>query len=231
MAGLGGRWASNPDNRTMWAEPSDSFWKPGPPLPVFLGEVTAGVIGNRIYLLGEEARWTLGLDIGSGRWDEVGRHAARLGTGHHHPAEVWNNRLYLLGGLDRGQGTVQIYDPVTDTWVASGEGPGTPAPLPVARGGTGKAVYVGGECWVFGGETLDGPGATKNKVYSRVDVYNPALNQWRAGPPLPTPRHGIFPVVVGRRIYLLGGGTRAGASASMAAEILDLTPSQPVRAP
>lgn len=331
ITGLGGRWTSDPDNNTMWSERADSAWKPGRPLPVPLGEVSAGLIGNRIYVLGAGAVWTLGLDIGTGRWDEPARHAARIGLGHHHPAEVWNNRLYLLGGLGapgivqiydpateswrlgpempfaagasatavidsqiyvaggivgdtttklaarfnpakstwtpiapmplarnhaasgtdgkrlfvfggRGPGSgaantvangfaeVQIYDPASNGWVVSGGGAGAPAPMPLGRGGAGKAVYVGGEFWVFGGETRDGPGATKNQVYSRVDVYNPVSNQWRAGPPLPTARHGIFPVAVGNRIYLLGGGTRAGASNSIVAEILDLTPGKALAA-
>ena len=65
---------------------------------------------------------------------------------------------------------------------------GEVVPLPVARGGMGKAVYARGEFWVFGGETLDGPGATSLGVYNRVDVYDPVANRWRAGPPMPTAR-------------------------------------------
>jgi hypothetical protein len=37
-----------------------------------------------------------------------------------------------------------------------------------------------------------------------------------------TARHGIFPLLVGRRIFVLAGGTRAGHSQSVLAEILDV---------
>jgi hypothetical protein len=86
----------------------------------------------------------------------------------------------------------------------------------------GKAAYDGREFWVFGGETLDGPGANREGVYDRVDIYDPARNRWRAGPPMPTPRHGIFPVLVAGRVLIAAGGIRAGVSASNVLEILDL---------
>ncbi|HTL06229.1 MAG TPA: kelch repeat-containing protein [Gemmatimonadales bacterium] len=324
LAGLGGRHTSNPDNHSLWLEQRDSAWLPGPILPVPLGEVSAGVVGNRLFLLGQGDAATLALDLGSGRWDPVASHAVRPAPGDHHGLEVWNGRLYLLGGLGRGQGVVQVYDPAadqwhnaapmpfaagssatavlgdylyaaggivgdsttrlaarfdprseswspiaplplarnhaasgtdgrrwyvfggrgpgsgdgnvvangfaevqiydpgTDRWSVSGEGPGAPAPLPQARGGMGKAVYAGGEFWVFGGETKDGAGAARRGVYDRVDVYDPVRNTWRAGPRLPTPRHGIFPVLVGDHILVLGGGVHSGHSESIVAEALEL---------
>jgi N-acetylneuraminic acid mutarotase len=116
---------------------------------------------------------------------------------------------------------VQIYDPATDQWTTSGEGTDSPAALPQARGGMGKAVFVGGEFWIIGGETLDGPGATRSGVYDRVDIYNPLTNTWRAGPPMPTARHGIFPLLVGDRIIVAGGGTRSASSITDVVEVLD----------
>jgi len=78
---------------------------------------------------------------------------------------------------------------------------------------------------VLGGETLTGAGkngATTDGVYRRVDVYNPTKNTWRLAPSLPTPRHGLYPLLLSNRIYVAGGGTRAGASTSATLEILDL---------
>jgi N-acetylneuraminic acid mutarotase len=323
--GLGGTRAGNPDNRGMWSERTDALpWRPVAPPPAALGEVSAAAIGDRLYLVGEGAAWTLGLDLGSGRWDRLDRHAVRPGPGNHHAAEVWDGRLYLFGGLDFGEGVVQIFDPVqnrwtfgpslpaaagsmasaligaqiylaggigehgtsgsawrfdpaagtftpiapmprprnhsaaatdgrrlfifggrgpgsgdhnqvangfddvqiydpsTDTWQVSGSGDGAPAPMPQARGGMGKAVYDGREFWVFGGETLDGPGANRSGVYDRVDIYDPVANRWRTGPPMPAARHGVFPVLAGDRILLVGGGPRAGRSSSTIADALDL---------
>jgi hypothetical protein len=84
----------------------------------------------------------------------------------------------------------------------------------------GKAVYAGGEFYVIGGETLDGPGATADDVYDRVDIYDPVRNAWRAGAPIQVPRHGIFPVVHGATIWVAGGGVRSAASTSPVVEVL-----------
>ena len=84
----------------------------------------------------------------------------------------------------------------------------------------GKAAYLHGEFYVMGGETLDGPGATSERVYDRVDIFNPATNSWREGPPMPTARHGIFPLVHGSSIWVAGGGIRAAGSNSAFVEVL-----------
>ena len=324
FVGLGGTRSGNPDNVKVWSERREGSWGPAPPPPVPLGEVSAASIGNRLYLVGDAAPWTLALDLGTGRWDPIEQHAVRPARGNHHAAEVWNGQLYLFGGIDGGAGMVQIYDPATNrwrfgpampfaggsiasavigshiylaggieehgttnqavrfdpatetwmtiapmplprnhtaaatdgrrffvfggrgpgsgdhnmlangfdevqiydpvsnTWVASGVGDSTPARLPQARGGMGKAVFDGKEFWVFGGETLDGAGADRLGVYNRADVYDPVANRWRSGPAMPTARHGIFPLKVGDRIFILGGGTKAMTSSSTIAEVLDL---------
>jgi len=324
IAGVGGVRGSDPRTNQLWRfDEAGKEWSAAPPLPSGLGEVAAGVIGDRLYLVGDGPAWTLAYDLASGRWDAPDRHAVRPAQGNHHAAEVWNGKLYLVGGLDRGEGQLQIYDPVleiwslgpplpfragsvatamidgqlyavggvvadsttraaarfdpvterwspiapmplarnhaaaatdgrrlflfggrgpgsgaanvvangfadvqiydpaTDHWTASGGGEsGAPASLPQARGGMGKAVYLHGEFWVFGGETLNGAGASRAGVYSRVDIYDPVANLWRSGPPMPTARHGIYPVTAGGRIMVFGGGDRAGHSVSTAAEIL-----------
>ncbi len=88
-----------------------------------------------------------------------------------------------------------------------------------------RAITTAAECM------LDGPGATPDGVFSRVDIYDPVANRWRAGPPLPTPRHGIFPLLAGDRVNVLGGSLHTGRSASSAAEILDLIPLSSGRVP
>lgn len=323
IVGLGGVGGGNPDNVVVWTERQES-WRPAPPPSVPLGEVSAASIGSLLYLLGDAAPWTLALDLATGRWDPIQQHAVRPAAGNHHAAEVWNDQLYLFGGIDGGAGMVQIYDPATnrwrfgppmpfsggsiasaligsqiylaggigehgttnqamrfdpanetwtqvapmplprnhaaaatdgrrffifggrgpgsgdhnmlangfdevqiydpasDTWVVSGVGNSTPARLPQARGGMGKAVFDGKEFWVFGGETLDGAGAERHGVYNRVDVYDPVANRWRNGPAMPTARHGIFPLKVGDRIFVIAGGTKAMTSSSTIAEALDL---------
>ncbi len=81
------------------------------------------------------------------------------------------------------------------------------APLPQKRGGMGKALFYGNEFYVMGGETTSsGSGQVAGNVYNRVDVYNPVTNTWRLEAPMPTARHGIFPVVGNDKIFVAGGG-------------------------
>lgn len=329
IVGLGGRVTSNPDSRAFWDYRDDVTWMPGDSLPEAFGEVAGGVIGDRLYLVGQGRKSTLTLDLGTGRWLPPDSRSSRPISGNHHAAEVWNGRLFLFGGLGLGGGEVQvydpamdvwrlasrmpfaagssasaliggqvyvaggivgdtttrlaarfdpdrevwtaiapmpkgrnhtaaatdgqrlfvfggrgpgsgdanvvadgfadvqIYDPATDRWVASGEGPEAPVPLPQPRGGMGKAVYANGEFWVFGGETEHGHGASSEGTYARVDIYDPRANRWRVGPPMPTPRHGIFPLLSGDRIYILGGGIAAAGSRSRLSEILQLPRATP----
>ena len=300
-------------------EPQHDFWQPATPLPAPMTEVAGGFIDGKMYLVGGETPATLAYDVVTGTWTDPSELAPRAWQGDHHAAEVYDGKLYILGAFGSGAGTVQIYDPQTDTWgfgmdppfwagssasavingeiylcggvatnehtipdlakydpvadtwttltpmlqprnhaasatdgqklyIFGGRGPGsgdsntlangfdtvqiydpatdtwvssedpgsTLAPLPQARGGMGKAVYFGGEFYVMGGETEDGEGATPDRVYSRVDIYDPVADTWRQGAPMPTPRHGIFPLLHEGRIYVAGGGVTAGVSSSTA---------------
>lgn len=213
-------------------DPRTNAWRLGPPMPFAAGSSASAVIGGRIYVAGgirgdSTTALAASLDPRTGEW----RMIAPMPRGRNHAASATDGRrLYVFGGRGPGSGDgnvvangyddVQIYDPATDAWVASGEGPDAPRPLPQARGGMGKAVYLGGVFYVIGGETLDGPGASPAGVYARVDIYDPARNEWRAGPPMPTARHGIFPVAHGPGIWVAGGGVQAGASASRVVEFM-----------
>ena len=307
--------------------PTAGVWRPGATMPVALAEVAGGIIGDKLYVVGETNGATLAYDLTTGTWSGATTLARRQYQGHHHAAEVINGKLYLFGGLGsssggkvqiydpaanawslgadmpfaagssssavingtvyvaggivgssttnrvarynpatnawaemapmpqgrnhaasgtdggrlfvfggRGPGsgdsntvangfdTVQIYNPATNTWVSSATPGSTLRPLPQARGGTGKAVFYNGEFYVFGGETATGAGATADRVYHRVDVYRVSSNTWRLEAPMPTARHGIFPLLHGNRVFVAGGGVRAGASSSSILEILHLPP-------
>jgi len=148
---------------------------------------------------------------------------------NHAAAGTDGEKFWIFGGRGFGSGDgnevangfadVQIYDPVADTWEASFDLGSTLAPMPIGRGGTGKTVWYQDEFYVFGGETDDGPGATPAGVYDRVDVYDPETNTWRLEAPMPTGRHGIFPVLFESRMFLVGGGAASGLNFSEAVEI------------
>lgn len=220
--------------KTQIYDPQADRWTLGSDLPFAAGSSASALIDDKIFVAGGIVghRKTTGrmavLDPTTGRWTE----RAPMPLPRNHAASATDGRrFYVFGGRGPGSGDgnvvangfadVQIYDPTTDTWTTSADsGSGLP-PLPQARGGMGKAAYVDGEFHVFGGETKDGHGAVSGGVYARVDVYDPVMRRWRAGPEMPVARHGIFPLAIGGRIYVAGGGTRAGRSQSDVLDVLN----------
>lgn len=207
-------------------DPVTNRWTLGPDMPFAAGSSSSAVIGGKVYVAG-------GI-IGSSttnraaRFDPVGSTwttLAPMPQGRNHAAAATDGaKLYVAGGRGAGSGdsntvangfdTLQVYDPATNTWRSSASAGSGLVPLPQARGGMGRAVFYRGEMYVLGGETASGAGATGQRVYDRVDIYDPLSGTWRLGTPMLTARHGIFPILVGNRITVAGGGVKAGFSAS-----------------
>jgi N-acetylneuraminic acid mutarotase len=218
-------------------DPAKNAWSLGPPMPFAAGACASAVIGGKVYVAGgvvgsaTTAR-TACFDPKTNTWTELApmprpRNGAAAGTD--------GKRLFLFGGRGPGSGddgstadgfdTVQVYNPATNQWFSSAVGGSALKPMPQGRAGAGRAVFYKGEFYILGGETLTGSGkngATADGVYRRVDVYNPSQNAWRLAPSLPTARQGIYPLLLSNRVYVAGGGARAGASTSATLEILDL---------
>ena len=221
-------------------DPAANTWAMGADLPFAAGSSSSALIGGQIYVAGG----IIGASTTNrlARYNPVDNTWAELATmpqGRNHAAAATDgSKLYIFGGRGPGSGdgntvangfdTIQIYDPATNTWQSSLDSGSPLAPLPQARGGMGRAVYYNDEMYVLGGETTDGAGATAQKVYRRVDIYNPNTNTWRSGSAMTTARHGIFPLLVGKRIYVGGGGTQAGYSNSGILEIYN--PGDPLSA-
>lgn len=211
-------------------DPAANRWTAGADMPFAAGSSSSATIGGKVYVAGgivgtATTNRAAVYDPATNRWSEL----APMPAGRNHAASGTDGRrLYVFGGRGPGSGdrnevangfaTVQIYDPATNRWSTSDDPASGIRPLPQARGGMGRAVFVGGELLVMGGETRDGAGATSAGVYARVDRYDPVVGTWRQGTPLPTPRHGIFGVEVADRVIVAGGGTRAGFSSSSVVE-------------
>jgi N-acetylneuraminic acid mutarotase len=219
-------------------DPATNRWSLGADMPFAAGSSSSAVISGRVYVAGgiisststpRAARY----DPLKNTWTELPPMPAAR---NHAASGTDGRRLYIFGGRGPGSGdsntvangfdTVQIYDPVRNLWLSSGAATSSAGsslrPLPQARGGTGKALFYRGNFYVMGGETVTGAGATPNHVYDRVDVYNPLANTWRLAAPMPTARHGVFPLLYGGRAYLAGGGIRSGSSTSAVLEVLNL---------
>ena len=201
-------------------DPVAGTWSTGADMPWSAGSASSGIIDGKIYVTGGIAG---GATITtSGVYDPVMNSWTLLASmpfGRNHAAGTSDgSRLYVFGGrtggntVSNGFDDVQIYDPLLDSWIYDKDGVSGLAPLPQARGGTGRALFYQGEFYVMGGETLTGAGATVNNVYDRVDVYDPVANTWRLDASMITARHGTYPVLYQSRMFLPGGGTTSAFS-------------------
>jgi N-acetylneuraminic acid mutarotase len=191
-------------------------WRSVRAMPAALGGATAKAIGRRIYVAGGMTPG--GASVASlyayiprtnswrslrgmrTRRDNPGSAVLRDRTG--------NPKLYVFGGRTRNatdelNGTlasVEMYNPVTNRWVAR-------TPMPTGR----RAMVVGtlnGRAQVMGGERK--PGGTG--VFSENEEYMPRTNSWRPLAPMSIPRHGAVAATIGRVVYVAGGGVNAGSS-------------------
>ena len=102
--------------------------------------------------------------------------------------------IYVIGGkpgVGDGSphlGTVEAYDPTTDTWTPK-------ASMPTGRSFSSTCV-VDGKIYVIGGAM---PGK------SAVEAYDPETDTWTVKAPMPTARYMLGTSVVGGKIYTIGG--------------------------
>ncbi|MCB0008195.1 MAG: PKD domain-containing protein, partial [Anaerolineales bacterium] len=141
-------------------------------------------------------------------WVEIGIHPTTLaGTGswvtlpssvpnvRHEDAYIEHNGLfYLFGG--RGAGTVNIYNPVTDSWSV-----GAPPPIEMHHM---QPVVYDGLIYVLGAMT--GPYPNEAPV-SHVYIYDPFNDNWYQGMEIPVARRrgGGALAVYNDKIYFAGG--------------------------
>ena len=97
----------------------------------------------------------------------------------------------------------------------------TLAPMPVAVQEIYPAVHQG-KIYVAGGLS-DKISAEQQQMTAGVQIYDPATDQWQAGPVLPQPRHHAYLVSVAGKLFVFGGFVQAnGGRWSASADILQL---------
>ena len=130
--------------------------------------------------------------------DDPGRHAdGAFGRG----GGVVNGLLYVIGGAIGSSaavpvGTVEAYDPTTNTW-------STKAPMPTPRHMVGVAV-VGNILYAIGGH-----GADSGNLVTTVEAYDPISNTWSTKAGMPTPRAHFGATEADGTIYAIGGDAAA----------------------
>lgn len=173
-------------------------------MPQKLGEVAAGVINGVLYMVGETNNSTLAYDIAAGTWRS--NLAVRPLIGHHHAAEVFNGKLYLIGGLGSGAGKVQIYDPATNTWQLGND-------MPFAAGSSSSAL-INGEIYVAGG-------IVSSTTTNQVAKYNPTTNAWTMLAPMKQGRNHTASATDGTKLYVFGGRGAGSGDANVVANGFD----------
>jgi N-acetylneuraminic acid mutarotase len=189
---------------TIWAQES---WTQKADMPTARFWLSCEVVDNKIYAIGgtEEEGPSLSIvevyDPASDTWDTT---KAGMPTGRRSMASaVVDGKIYIIGGdpkfirgVTTGVRTVEVYDPITDTWDT------TKTDMETAREATSASV-VNGIIYVIGGVA---PGGVFLKS---VEAYDPVTDTWTKKKSMRTTRARLSTCVVDGKIYAIGGGAQA----------------------
>lgn len=158
-----------------------------------LGGYNFSCCGNYPWPYGNTNNWRY--DPKSNAWTVLAPIPRRMGAGM---AAAFEGRIYVFAGTDTGafnsNGSVQEYDPATDTWRSR-------ASMRNAREHV-KGAVVDSLIYLIGGHQK--PEATKINQPS-VEAYSPRGNRWYDKGNMPVPRGGIGAAYLGGKIYVFGG--------------------------
>ena len=210
--------------RVQIYDPVADSWTTGASMPWSGGSCSSALIDGLVYvsggIVGSSTVGNLSVyDPVTDTWDAGGVNLPPMPVPANHAASATDGvALWVFGGRGGGNwpqpgyDVVQRYDPATQTWTTSNDAGAPLAPMPMGRGGTGRAVFHRGEFLVLGGES-------SSTVFGDVQAYDPLQDSWRLETPLPTARHGIYPVLYKSRLFVAGGGGAAGFSSSDVVEV------------
>ena len=183
-------------------------WSEGPSLKRPRGAGAAVVVHDRLIVAGGiDGSVEVGPpEIFDGtRW----RDGAGMPSPLDHIGAATDGRyVFVAGGRRNGQhfGTLQRYDPASDTWTIL-------RPMPERRSGLGVA-FDAGRVIAAGGE-----GA---RIFPETESFNPASGRWTRLRNMNVPRHGIGMVSIDKTIYAMLGGAAVGVDPSSTCEYLIL---------
>src|SRR2546423_6378133 len=184
-----------------------NYWTVKAPMPTVRTGFGVGTVNGMLYTVGGEiikpaVATVEAYDPKTEFWTTQ----APMPTARSSPGVgVVNGLLYAVGGIPAGlvdplpTGTIEAYDPVSNTWT-------TKQPMPTPRFGLGVGV-VNGIIYAVGGV---GPGGSGTVVTGAVEAYDPVSNTWTAKAPMPTPRGGVALGVVNGLLYAVGGEGSGG---------------------
>jgi N-acetylneuraminic acid mutarotase len=185
-------------------DPLTDMWETKQPMPTSMIWVEANVINGKIYAMGVTMdEYHLGYipvnevyDPATDLWTT--KQPAPIGVIKGASAVVDSN-IFILGGLGDNNTlnaiSNQIYDAENDTWSL---GASLPTAMWYTAAGATAGVMAPKRIYIMGG------GFTE--ITNVVNVYDPALNTWSSGAPLPTNRTGHAIAMLDDVLYVMGGG-------------------------
>lgn len=171
------------------------LWELRAPMPQPRTEVTAGVLGGRIVVIGGFdgfARTTATVQIYDPRANAWSMGPPLPRPIHHAMAVTLKDRLYVIGGLSGPR-----LQPTDRAFVFDGRAWRAIAPLPEPVGAAGIAV-LDGRIHVVGGAGSRGD-------FAAHYVYDPAADGWTPRAALPSARDHLAAAVLDGRLYVMGG--------------------------
>jgi N-acetylneuraminic acid mutarotase len=189
-------------------DPAMDTWTTKASMPSPVLSAAAGVVDGRLYVAGGmnycgactplntlevydpvTDSWTTKAPMPSARSQLDGESA------------VVNGLFYVVGGSatatgNPATGTLQVYNPATDTWTIK-------TSMPTPRDAPGVGV-LGGILYAAGGR--DGAGNS----LATVETYNPSTDNWTELPALPTARSAASTLGSNGVLYVAGGAAPAG---------------------
>ncbi len=158
-----------------------------------------GALGNGSIMTNEEAELK--------RWHE---HASLTEPRMSMAVVGYNNKIFVFGGENAEGviGSVEMYDPETDTWEKLSGKPTAVSEI--------SAGIIGGRMYVPGGKERDG------QIANCLEVYLPSTNQWTKAKPMPVPLSAYAMATFEGHLYVFGGwdGTKFSKA------VLDYDPSR-----
>jgi DNA-binding CsgD family transcriptional regulator/N-acetylneuraminic acid mutarotase len=184
-------------------DPPTDTWQPRASKPVPVADLSAAVLGGKIYLPGgrlESGEVTDILEIYDPLQDRWSQGAALPAPRSAYALVEFDGKLYLFGGWDGRAyvSDVYVYDPGDDAWSL----------LPAMESGRGFAGAA-----VSGRQIVVAGGYDGKKALTRVDIFQPDLvgssePAWKTGADLPGGRYAMGMTSVADYVYLIGGNGR-----------------------
>ncbi len=205
-AGQYGSDSNAPTTALQIYDPVADSWTAGPSSLIARGLSATAVVSGKLYIAGGTASgysnfadleiydsvansWSIGASLPSQRTSAGGA--------------ALNGKFYVFGGYvgpsaynNTITASVQIYDPVSNTWAL-----GTAMPAPRASMAVG---VLNGKAYVIGG--VDSNSSYQNSVL----VYDPVTDSWSTSVDEPTGRADPAVAAIGCKLFVAGGNTNGG---------------------